>query len=203
MELLRAALDGHGDGAAGGDAVIRRIVAGQHLELAECVLRRHDRHLAAGTAVICLAAVDDPDVVRLVEPLKLMAVVGVHRERILHVRQVAADAQAQCRQADTLRPLVGSSVICCSLISVLTTFESLCTASASAATVMVSVSAPMVSLMSTRKVRKCRQPRPSARSFKALGRDLQVVVGGVQTGDVIQSGSVADGGFRSHRWLDR
>jgi len=37
----------------------------------------------------------------------------------------------------TLRPLVGRSVICCSLISVLTTLESACTVRASAWTVMV------------------------------------------------------------------
>ena len=41
MELPGAALDGHGDGAAGRDAVIRRIVAGQYLKLAERVLVRH------------------------------------------------------------------------------------------------------------------------------------------------------------------
>ena len=95
VELLRAALDGHGDGAAGGDAVIRRIVAGQHLELAQRILRRHHRHLAAGTAVICLAAVDDPDVVRLVEAVEADGEAGAHRGRRVLIGQVSADAQTQ------------------------------------------------------------------------------------------------------------
>ena len=63
VESLRAAFDGHGDGAAGRNAVVRRIVAGHYLEFAKRVLRRHDRHLAARTAVIRLAAVDQPIVV--------------------------------------------------------------------------------------------------------------------------------------------
>ena len=107
VELRCAALEGHGNVGAGGDAVIRRIVASQHLELAERVLRRHDGHLAAGTAVIILAAVHDPDVVSLAESVEADGVVGVDGERILHVRQVAADAEAKGSQADHVATVGG------------------------------------------------------------------------------------------------
>ena len=54
--------------------------------------------------------------------------------------------------AAKLRFWVAISLICSELISVLTTFESACTASALASTVTVSVAAPSVILMSTRTV---------------------------------------------------
>ncbi len=89
------------------DAVIRRIVAGQHLELAQRVLRRHDGHFAAGTAVICLAAVDDPDVVCLVQAVEADGEAGAHGNRRILIGQVAANAQAQCGQSDHVAAVGG------------------------------------------------------------------------------------------------
>ena len=60
MEALGAAFELHQDSATGVNAIIRRVVAGEYLELRDNVRSGHHVQFSARTAVIHLAAIDEP-----------------------------------------------------------------------------------------------------------------------------------------------
>jgi hypothetical protein len=98
MELLRTALERETHGGAGRDAVVRRIVRRHHVELGDGILCRHDVHAAGAAAVVCFAAVDEPDVMALAESVHADGEVGCNRGWCVAVRQCRADAEAEGRK---------------------------------------------------------------------------------------------------------
>lgn len=193
VKLACAALDGHGDRAARGDAVIGRIVTGQHLEFAKRILGRHDGHLATGTAVVRLSTVDHPDIVRLVEAVEADGVVGGHREWALHVGQVAADAETQCGQTDYIAAVGGQ-------------FGNLLFVDKGANHVRIGLHRQCIRTyrngcclrtdrqfdVDTKRARNINNNSGLLVCLESLDCDFQVVVRGVQAGNVVQSGSAAD-----------
>ena len=192
MELLRAALQRQAHGCAGGDAIVRRIVRRHHRELSDGVLRRHDVHAAGAAAVIGFATVDQPDVVALTKAVHADGEVRCDRSRRVRVRQRRADTQTQCCQSRKVAVLSRD-------------LADLLGADQCADHVRVGLYRKRICLHRYRlgfgAYRKL-DVRAGSRGYvhhdavlgeglEALGHDLHVVVGGVQTGDVIQAGFAA------------
>src|SRR5215469_18363275 len=100
MKLLRSPFDRHAYGAARRNAIVWRVVAGQHLKLGQSILRWHDGTLAAAAPVVCLAAIDEPNIVRLVQSVKADRKARTNRGRDVHIRQIGAHAQSESRKSD-------------------------------------------------------------------------------------------------------
>ena len=98
MKFLRTALQSKAECGSGSNTVIRRIVAGQHLELRNGVHRRHHAHTAGAAAVIRLGAIQQPDVMALAQAVHADTCAGSRSRWRVIVRQVGADAQAESRQ---------------------------------------------------------------------------------------------------------
>ena len=60
MEVLGSGLHHHGDGAAGGNTVVGAVVATEGLEFGQRIGRWHQIELAAASAIVGFAAVDQP-----------------------------------------------------------------------------------------------------------------------------------------------
>ena len=132
VELLRAALESKAERGSGSNTVIRRIVAGQYLELRDGVHRRHDAHAAGAAAVICFRAIQQPDVMALAKAVHADAWLEAEADGVLLSGRLELTPRPRAASDVKLRFSVAIDVTCSPLISVLTSFDSACTASASA-----------------------------------------------------------------------
>ena len=189
MEFLRAALERKAHRGAGRDAVVRWIVRGHHGELGDSVLRGHDVHAAGAAAIIGFATVDEPDVVALTQSVHADGEVGCHGGRRVAVREGRADAQTQGRKSREV------AVLGCD-------FTDLLRADQGADHVGVGLDCQSVGFDSDRLglgadgeldvdtscLGHVNHDARLSEGLKSLGRDLQVVACGVQTGDTVQPG---------------
>src|SRR3954467_2439791 len=107
MKPLGAALERKAHGGAGGDAIVRRIVRGHHVEFRDGVLRGHDAHAAGAAAIISFAAVDKPDVMALAESVNADGEVRSYRSWRVAVGQGRTDAHSEGSQGGEVAILGG------------------------------------------------------------------------------------------------
>src|SRR5271170_5262015 len=109
MEAFGAALELHRDRAAGVNAIVRRVVAGKHLELSEHIGGWQYAQLAAGAAVIYLASVNQPVIMIGAQAVETeVRIAGLGRDPIER-RQIGGDAGSQAGQGGNVAP-VGSQL---------------------------------------------------------------------------------------------
>src|SRR6185312_9337428 len=74
VELPRAGLDHHGNGAAGTNSIIRSVVAVERLEFGECIDRWQGTEATTATAIVEFATVQQVDIVCRARPVEADAV---------------------------------------------------------------------------------------------------------------------------------
>jgi len=192
VELLGAALERKAHGGARGDTVVRRVVRGHHVELSDGVLGRHDVHAAGAAAVIGFTAVDEPDVVALAKAVDADGEAGRHRGGCVGVRQGGADAEAESRE-------------CCEVAVFGGDFADLLGADEGGDDIGVGLHGESISLdgdglvlgaygeldVSAEGGGDVHHDSVLRKRLKAFGGDFQVVVCGVEAGDVVQPGRSA------------
>ena len=110
VEIVRAGLDGHVDGAGGADAEIARRVAGQGLEFVDGVDRGHHGDAAAAAAIVVLAAVDHPDVVFRALAVEADVGAGADGYGQVEIGQIGGGARdVRIASAAICRPLIARS----------------------------------------------------------------------------------------------